>query len=88
MTFGFSGALLRFTSYQREMKVEASTLGEALAALTQQLPALQPVLYDATGAPRAVHRLFLNGEQLLTVELSRPLASGDRIDVLTAIAGG
>ena len=88
MTFAFSGVLLRFTGYQRQVTVEAATLGEALRALTQQLPALQPVLYDAEGAPRAVHRLFLNGEQLPDLDLTRPLVATDRIDDLTAIAGG
>ena len=88
MTFAFSGTLLRFADYRREVAIVAPTLGEALAALAKQMPTLQPVLFDAKGSLRAVHRLFLNGEQLLALEPSRALSADDRVEVLTAIAGG
>jgi molybdopterin converting factor small subunit len=88
MTFGFSGSLLRFTDYQREVQVEAATLGEALSTLATRLPALRPVLFDAQGTLRGVHRLFLNGQQLAHADLGQALAPTDRLDVLTAIAGG
>jgi molybdopterin converting factor small subunit len=88
MKFVFSGTLLRFTDYQRSLVVEAATVRTALAALVVKCPKLAPVLYDGAGQLRAVHRLFLNGTQLLSDELERPLTPSDELEVLTAIAGG
>lgn len=88
MQFRFSGSLLRFTDYRSTVPVDASTVGEALERLVDELPAMRPVLYDRGGQLRATHRLFLNQEQLGRDELGRGIDPGDQIDVLTAVSGG
>lgn len=88
MIFHFSGTLLRFVDFQREIPVAAPTVKDGLVGLVQQQPQLRPVLFDGEGNVRATHRLFLNGEQMPSGSLESPVAESDRIDILTAIAGG
>ncbi|MEG3436440.1 MoaD/ThiS family protein [Pannus brasiliensis CCIBt3594] len=88
MNISFSGTLLRFVDYQKEISLEAETVEQALGRVTEQYPALRTSLYDADGNVRKVHRLFLNGEQLLGNEIERPLQENDSLQILTAIAGG
>ena len=88
MRFSFSGTLMRFVDFQREHAFEATTLAGALEALVAAYPQLRPVLYSSSGALRPTHRLFLNGEQVLSDELARPVGAADTVEILTAIAGG
>ncbi|HYH97232.1 MoaD/ThiS family protein [Hyalangium sp.] len=88
MRFRFSGTLLRFTDFQKEIQVQAPTLGEALVHLVSQHERLKPVLLDNNERLRGIHRLFLNGEQLLEVQPQQPLADGDCLEFVTAVAGG
>jgi molybdopterin converting factor small subunit len=88
MLFRFSGSLLRFTEYRSSVPIDASTVGEALERLVDELPAMKPVLYDRSGQLRATQRLFLNQESLDRDELTRGIGPADQIDVLTAVSGG
>jgi len=88
MTFVFSGNLMRFTSYQKEVALDASTTTHAFAALIERFPDLRSVLFDGDGKLRAVHRVFHNGEQVVEGLGERPLGPSDEISLLTAIAGG
>ena len=83
-----SGNLRRFTSFEGEVQLEATTVTEALDTLVEQFPDLKPVLYDANGKPRSVHRLFLNGEVLDVGDTDHNLEPTDELGILTAIAGG
>lgn len=88
MTFRFSGLLLRFVDYERNVPLPASTLGEALTLLNQRYPRLRPVLQDNTGKLRGTHRLFVNGQLVARPSDTMSLAEEDDIEFLTAIAGG
>ena len=88
MTFKFSGLLLRFVDYSREITVDAGTLDEAVARLVSQHAALKNTLCDAEGKIRPVHRLFLNGEMVDGSRPELPLSSSDSIEILSALAGG
>lgn len=83
-----SGNLRRYTSFEQEVQLEATSLRAALDALVVRHPGLRPVLYDGDGKLRSVHRLFLNGELLDTGHDDRALAPNDELGILTAIAGG
>jgi hypothetical protein len=83
-----SGNLLRFTSFTKEMDAPGGTLGEALAGVCARFPSLKPVLLDDEGRVRAVHQLFLNGEQLPRGELEQRVGADDELAVITALAGG
>lgn len=83
-----SGNLRRYTSFEQEVQLDATSLRGALAALVARYPGLVPVLYDGDGKLRSVHRLFLNGEVLDVGDDERTLAPTDELGILTAIAGG
>ncbi|MGW1871612.1 MoaD/ThiS family protein [Streptomyces mauvecolor] len=86
MTLRFSGLLLRFVDYEREIDVHAPTLGDALTQVEARFPQLREVLRGSEGGLRATHRIFINGE-LASADLNTPLADSDVIEFLTAIAG-
>jgi hypothetical protein len=48
--FVLSGNLLRFSSFGREVSIDAPTLSDGLSRLCEQCPSLRPVLLDATGS--------------------------------------
>lgn len=88
MIITLSGNLRRYTDFEGEVEVNASTLSEALDALIQRHPDLEPVIYDRDGNLRSVHRLYLNGEILEVENMAHPLDADDELGILTAIAGG
>ena len=88
MIFRFSGTLLRFVGFQKEIAVEAATIEGGLVALVEKEPQLKPILFDGGGAVRSTHRMFLNGEQLSPGDSTRAIGPKDSVDILTAIAGG
>ena len=88
MILVLSGNLRRFASFESEVQLEATSVTEALDTLIEQFPDLKPVLYDANGKPRSVHRLFLNGEVLDVGDTDHNLEPTDELGILTAIAGG
>jgi molybdopterin synthase sulfur carrier subunit len=88
MKFVLSGNLLRFSGFRRELEVDAPTVAQGLTELVARCQGLGPVLLDGEGRLRAVHRLFLNGEQLTGHELEHEAQANDEITLLTAIAGG
>ena len=81
-----SGNLLRFSDFNREFDVDASTVHAGLSALVQQHPSLDGVLFDAERQLRGVHRLFLDGQQLDQLETS--VGAQSELSIVTAIAGG
>lgn len=89
MRFHISGSLRRFVAFREQIHYEeASSVGEALQRLVSEHPGLKPVLFDGQGNVRNVHRLFINSAQIGHDEMVRPLGKDDRVDIVTAIAGG
>lgn len=82
------GILLRFTDYESSIEVQAPTVREALAELTERHPPIREVLFDRSGAVRPTHLIALNGEALSADDLDRPSEDDDRIDIVTAVSGG
>jgi len=88
MNISFSGTLLRFVNFQKTVQLDAATVGEALGAIAARFPQAKAVIYDGDGRVRHIHQIFLNGEQLAPTELDRRVDASDRMELLTAIAGG
>ena len=88
MNLSFSGTLLRFVNFQKNIAINAPTAKDALSELVTLYPQARQVIYDADGKVRQVHQLFLNGKQLRHEELNTPVRNDDQLDILTAIAGG
>ena len=88
MNIVLSGNLRRYASFEGEVELDAISVRVALDTLVERFPDLKPVLYDATGKPRSVHRLYLNGELLEVEDTDHALEPTDELGILTAIAGG
>ena len=88
MKFRFSGNLLRYVDFHREVDVEGSTVEEGVNNLSQEFPKFGRIIYDSEGHIRMLHRLHLNGQLLNSDSYGQPVTSEDVIGVLTPIAGG
>ncbi len=95
MTFVFSGTMLRFVDYDKEVEIAGQDLQSALDGLLVKKPALSNVLLDGTTQLRRTHQVFLNGESLdpayysdETLRRALPVSDHDTVYFLTAIAGG
>jgi molybdopterin converting factor small subunit len=82
-------ALRSFTERQGAVQLEAGTVGQAVAALAENYPDLKQHLYDDQGQLRSFVNLFVGGRNVKTLEgLATPLAEGETLTLVPAIAGG
>jgi molybdopterin converting factor small subunit len=78
-----------YTEGQGQLNVEASTVGEALDELTAQFPSLRPHLYNDAGDLRPYVNLFVNDEDVRTLEGEQTaIQDSDTLMILPSIAGG
>lgn len=72
-----------------EVAVEGSTVGQVLKALDQAHPGMGERLFDAEGALRRFVNVFVADEDVRFLEgLDTPVAEGQTISVVPAVAGG
>ncbi len=88
MNITVTGTLQRFTNYQRNHQTEAENVERGLEILTETYPDLKKILFEADGSLRQIHRLFLNGEQIQPDSMQTRVGPNDKLDIITAIAGG
>ena len=78
-----------YTGGQAELTLPGATAGQVMESLVQAYPALRPHLYNPRGELRPFVNLFLNGENLKTLQgLDTPLKPDDKLMLLPAVAGG
>jgi sulfur-carrier protein len=71
-------------------RVEASgsTVGEILGDLASQHPALRERLFDGEELRRFIN-VYVNNEDIRYLDdLATPVASGDEVSIIPAVAGG
>ena len=74
---------------QAEASVEGGTVGEALDALYAQHGELRTRLSDDGGGLRRFVNVYLGGEDIRCLQgLETPVADGDELTILPAVAGG
>ena len=72
-----------------EVQVEASTVGEALKALDAAHPGMGDRLFDDAGNLRRFVNVFLADEDVRFLEgLDTPVADGQTLSIVPAVAGG
>ena len=83
------GAYRQFAGGVREVRLDATTLREALAGLAHAHPSLQERLRDEHGTLRAHLALFVNetDARLLGGE-DAALEDGDVVHIIPALSGG
>jgi molybdopterin converting factor small subunit len=78
--------LRSYTGERAEVTAEGGTVRELLLDLDRQFPGIRFRMVDEQEAVRPHMRVFVNGEQ--TLSLDAELASGDEVQILQALSGG
>jgi molybdopterin synthase sulfur carrier subunit len=71
-----------------ELRVEGASVLECLEAVERKFPTFLPQVLDEDGNVHRFVKLFRNGTQLTREPLREPLAPGDDLEIIAAIAGG
>jgi adenylyltransferase/sulfurtransferase len=81
--------LRQYADKKSAVEVSATTVGEALAKLTQTHPDLKKQLFTDNGQLRAFVNVYLNDEDVryLSKDMT-PVAPNDTISIVPSIAGG
>ncbi|GGG95914.1 MoaD/ThiS family protein [Silvibacterium dinghuense] len=79
-----------YSDKQDTVTVSATTVGEALEALTTQHPDLKKHLYSEEGKLRAFVNVYLNDEDIryLPEKESTKVGEQDALSIIPSIAGG
>ena len=81
--------LQRHTQGQGEVLAEGRTVGEVLAHVENQFPAMRDGLRYEDGSLKRFVNIYLNDEDIRTAKGERTKTrKGDRITIVPAIAGG
>jgi len=81
--------LRQYAQKKAAVEVPASTVGEALQALTSQNPDLRKHLYTDDGKLRAFVNVYLNDEDIRYLEKENtPVRENDTLSIVPSIAGG
>ena len=74
---------------QSQVSVDGAAVGDVVDRLISDYPALEANLVDDEGAVRRFVNIYLNDEDIRFLEsLETPLAEGDEVAILPAVAGG
>ena len=76
------------TRGQAEVEVDGATVKECIDAVEAQFPGFRDQVVDAQGNVHRFVKLFINEVSIENSDYDRPVAAGDRVEVLAAIAGG
>jgi adenylyltransferase/sulfurtransferase len=81
--------LRAYTSKQDSVDLKASTVGEALTALTAQFGDLRKHLYNEDGKLRSFVNVYVNDEDIRYLQKDKTqLNDGDTVSIVPSIAGG
>ena len=70
------------------VEVEADSVRSCIEAVEARHPGFGELILDREGNVRRFVRLCLNGEALERDSVDAPVADGDRVQILAAVAGG
>jgi sulfur-carrier protein len=89
LTIRIPTQLRTFTGGSGEVQVEAASVGDALKALDAAHPGLADRLFDDSGQLRRFVNVFLADEDVRFLDgLSTPIAEGQTLSIVPAVAGG
>jgi len=76
------------TNGAKVVEVNGDTVGQCLNRLVEQLPDIEPELFDKKGELRGYIGIYINGESAHPGELGKPVKDGDELSIILVIAGG
>jgi molybdopterin converting factor small subunit len=71
-----------------EVEASGATVLECLRSVGDRYPGFLELVIDGEGAVHPFVKLFVNEAEIERDAVETPLADGDRLEVLAAIAGG
>ena len=81
--------LQKFTNDEASVSLEAASVDELLQALDQRFPGIQARLCDDSGKLRRFLNVYVNSEDIRFLDQqATPLADGDEVSIVPAVAGG
>jgi sulfur-carrier protein len=89
VTLNLPSVLAAHAGGARSIEASGRTLGEAVADVVARYPALGPRLQDKDGKPYPFVVFYVNDEDVrFRGGFAAPIADGDEVTVIPAIAGG
>jgi molybdopterin converting factor small subunit len=76
------------TQGQDCVRVEGATVRECIEAVGRRFPGFGEQVFDAGGEVHRFVKLFVNGDEIDRGATDTPVADGDEVEILAAIAGG
>ncbi len=76
------------TNGQKTIKVEGTSVGEALNNFVGLYPGIKKELFDKKGKLRHYIEIYLNKASAYPGELEKKVKDGDEIQIITFLAGG
>lgn len=81
--------LRAYAGKQDSVSVQATTVGEALAALTAQFAELKKHLFADDGRLRSFVNVYVNDDDIRYLQKDQtPVREGDTVSIVPSIAGG
>lgn len=81
--------LAKQTEGNRTIEANGQTVGDAVTDIVRRFPALESRLRDEKGAPYEFVTFYLNNEDIrLEGGFEKPIADGDELTIVPAVAGG
>ena len=81
--------LRQYTDGTASVTADGATIGEVFAAIVGQYPGLGGQLVDESGALHKFVNVYVNDEDIRYLDsLGTPVAEGDVVSILPAVAGG
>jgi molybdopterin synthase sulfur carrier subunit len=81
--------LRRLTGGQSKINVDGATVGQVIETLENTYPGMGERLLDEHGEVKRFINIFINGEEIRTLEGGNtPLSDNDEISIVPAMAGG
>lgn len=81
--------LQKFTNDRATIECGGKTIGELIESLESNCPGIKARLCDEEGKPRRFLNFYVNSEDIRFLEgTETPLADGDEVSIVPAVAGG
>ena len=70
------------------VEVKGATVEACIRSVGDLYPGFIEQIFDARGAVHRFVKLFINGDEIDRSAIDTPVASGDVVEILAAVAGG
>jgi adenylyltransferase/sulfurtransferase len=88
-TVRFPAAMKYYTEDHSELTVSASTVRQAVEAVSERYPQLRAHVFDAEGNIRRHFNIFVNGQHIRELNgVDTPLNETDKVILMASAAGG